>query len=69
MTFADKANTCHSMEMGRIKRPLGTAIDPAIAERLEAWIKENPPWRKVDVIEKALLEFLDKADRDDEEQV
>ena len=46
------------MDMGRIKKPLGTAIDPDLAEQVEKWIKSNPPWRKVDVIEKALRDFL-----------
>ena len=45
------------MDMGRLKKPLGTAIDRELADWLEEWVKKNPPWRKVDVIEKALRDF------------
>ena len=47
------------MGMARIKKPLGTAIDPQLADEIDTWIKANPPWRKVDVIEKALRDFLE----------
>lgn len=46
------------MEMGRIKKPLGTAIDPDLSDRIDQWVKANPPWRKVDVIEASLEMFL-----------
>ena len=53
------------MDMGRIKKPLGTAIDPDLSEAVDAWVKVNPPWRKVDVIEKALRDFLAAHKSDD----
>ena len=55
------------MEMGRIKKPLGTAIDPNLAEELDAWVKANPPWRKVDVLERAIRMFLDSKTGDADE--
>lgn len=44
------------------KARLGTAIDRNLAEQLEEFVKNNPPWRKVDVIEKALRDFLREND-------
>lgn len=47
------------MEMGRLKKPLGTAIDRELSDAVDDWIKNNPPWRKVDVIESALRAFIE----------
>lgn len=46
------------MSMARHKKPLATAIDPKLSDALDKWVKENPPWRKVDVVEAALRQFL-----------
>ncbi len=48
------------MDMGRIKKPLATAIDRDLYDQVDEWIKLNHPWRKVDVVETALREFLRK---------
>ena len=40
---------------------MGTAIDPQLADEIDTWIKANPPWRKVDVIEKALRDWSGKT--------
>ena len=60
LTFAVSYCIDYTMDMGRIKKPLGTAIDPQLHGAVDEWVKQNPPWRKVDVIEAALREFLAK---------
>lgn len=53
------------MDMGRLKKPLGTAIDIELTARIDKWIEraqENGPMTKVWVIETALREFLEKRE-------
>ncbi len=54
------------MEMGRIKKHVNLALDPALLERLETWTKaQEAPWTKTAVFELALKEFLEKRSADE----
>lgn len=63
LTFVYVYAIVPSMSMARLKRPLNLALDPALLDRLDAWIaqQELPP-SKTAVIEAALRAFLDKKD-------
>ena len=49
--------------MPRIKKPLGTAIDPELRERVDTWIsKQEFPPTLTAVLETALREFLERRE-------
>lgn len=53
------------MRMARNKVPLNTYVDPDLAARLDAWIKrQEAPWTKTAVVEKAVAAFLDEREGD-----
>lgn len=57
--------TCHVMStMTRIKKMVSLALDPALLQRLDLWIKsqEIPP-TKTAVMEAALRRFLDAEEK------
>jgi hypothetical protein len=52
------------MSMARLKRHLNLALDPALLDRLDAWIaKQEIPPSKTAVVETALRTWLDAKDR------
>ena len=67
LTLAVMSVLCDAMNtMARLKKPKSLALDPALLERLDAWLakQEFPPSQTV-VFETALREFLDKREKKD----
>ena len=49
------------MDMGRNKKMVSYALDPAVLTKLEAWIAQQPvPPSKTAVVEKAITEFVER---------
>lgn len=49
------------MDMSRIKKVVGLALDPELLERLEAWrMSQDVPPSKTACLEAAIREFLEK---------
>lgn len=52
-----------AMDMARKKQMVSFTLDPDLIERLEKWLaKHEFPPKKVDVMEAALREFLDRRE-------
>lgn len=51
------------MDMTRLKRMVGLALDPELLDRLEVWrLKQDVPPSKTAVLEAAIREFLERRD-------
>ena len=60
LTFVYGCGYMPSMSMARIKRHLNLALDPALLDRLDAWIaKQEVQPSKTAVVEAALRAWLD----------
>ena len=65
LTLVYKSSMCQGMNtMPRLKKPLSTALDAELLDQLDAWIarQEFPP-SKVQALETAIREFLEKRER------
>ena len=65
LTFAGTRAISYSMDMGRIKKHVNLALDPALLQRLDEWMRaQEAPWTKTAAFEIALGEFLEKRSED-----